>query len=149
MKNAEPAKKKAPIKRDETLCKDERLNRKKIIELLHTQGSAIKTPALVLVYLKTELPVPFKAQVMFSASKRLFKRAHDRNRAKRLMREAYRKQKLLVYGPLEKRNEQFALHFIFTGRQLPNYAYVHGKVFELIKRFNVQLNTTESNTPHE
>ena len=37
-----------------------------------------------------------KAQVLMSVSKRLFKNAVDRNRAKRQMREAYRKNKQVL-----------------------------------------------------
>jgi ribonuclease P protein component len=88
-----------------------------------------------LVYIPCQLPVEFPAQAMFSASKRLFKRAHDRNRVKRLLREAYRKQKHVVYSSLKERNQQYALHFIFTGKQLPNYPYVFGKMNDLILRF--------------
>jgi ribonuclease P protein component len=118
-----------------TLSKDERLSRRKIIEALHGSGMSIKSPAIILVYLPCELPVEYPAQVMFSASKRLFKRAHDRNRVKRLLREAYRKQKQVVYSSLKERNQQYALHFIFTGKQLPNYPYVFGKMNDLILRF--------------
>lgn len=96
---------------------------------------AIKSPAIILVYEHREMPTRFPAQVMFSVSKRIFKRAHDRNRVKRLMREAYRKQKQIVYTSLEGSRQQAALHFIFTGRQIPNQAYVHGKISELLKRF--------------
>jgi ribonuclease P protein component len=119
----------------QSLSKDERLSRRKIIEALHAHGSSVKSPAIILVYLPHELPVDFPAQAMFSASKRLFKRAHDRNRAKRLLREAYRKQKHVVYTSLKERNQQYALHFIFTGKQLPNYPYVFGKMNDLILRF--------------
>jgi ribonuclease P protein component len=123
----------------QTLCKDERLSRRKIIESLHQRGASIKTPAIILVYELTELPVTFPAQVMFSASKRIFKRAHDRNRVKRLLREAYRKQKHIVYTSLSAANKQAALHFIFTGRQIPNQPYAFGKILELIKRFDDEL----------
>jgi ribonuclease P protein component len=126
------------------LCKDERLSRRKIIESLHASGRSIKTPAIILVYEFTELPCTFPAQAMFSASKRIFKKAHDRNRVKRLLREAYRKQKHVVYTSLHERQTQAALHFIFTGRQLPNQAYVHGKITELLRRFNEELNNPES-----
>lgn len=121
-----------------TLCKAERLTRLKLIEELHEKGMSIKTPAVILVYHFTDIPVDFPAQVMLSASKRLFKRAHDRNRIKRLMREAYRKQKHIVYTSLTEGKKTAVLHFIFTGRQLPNQAYVHGKISELIKRFAEQ-----------
>jgi ribonuclease P protein component len=126
----------------QTLCKEERLSRRKIIEGLHQKGESIKTPAIILVYYFTELPCPFPAQVMMGASKRVFKRAHDRNRVKRLLREAYRKQKHIVYTSLQAKKKQAALHFIFTGRQLPNQAYVFGKISELLKRFNEELDKT-------
>jgi len=128
-----------------TLCKDERLSRRKIIESLHERGASIKSPAIILVYLPCPLPVAFPAQAMFSASKRLFKRAHDRNRVKRLLREAYRKQKHVVYSSLNDRNQQCALHFIFTGKQLPNYAYVFGKMNDLILRFCNEASKFEAN----
>ncbi len=118
-----------------TFSKDERLSRRKIIEALHAKGMSVKSPAIILVYLPHDLPVDFPAQAMFSASKRLFKRAHDRNRVKRLLREAYRKQKHAVYTSLKECNQQYALHFIFTGKQLPNYPYVFGKMNDLILRF--------------
>lgn len=129
------------IKPSQTLCKEERLSRKKIIEALHEKGLSIKTPAIILVYHFTELPCAFPAQAMFSASKRIFKRAHDRNRVKRLLKEAYRKQKHIVYTSLIKEEKQAALHFIFTGHQLPNQAYAFGKILELMKRFNEEIQT--------
>ncbi|HEY8403259.1 MAG TPA: ribonuclease P protein component [Flavobacteriales bacterium] len=129
----------------QTLCKQERLTRRKLIEQLQAEGKSIKTPALILVYRFAELPCAFPAQVMVTASKRLFKRAHDRNRIKRLMREAYRKQKHIVYSSLSKRQKQATFMFIFTGKQLPNQAYVHGKITELLKRFNEELEKSRSN----
>jgi ribonuclease P protein component len=127
-----------------TLCKQERLTRRILIEELQQEGKSIKTPALILVYRLTELPVDFPAQVMVTASKRLFKRAHDRNRIKRLMREAYRKQKHIVYSSLRQHQKQATLMFIFTGKQLPNQAYAHGKISELLKRFNEELEKGKS-----
>ncbi|MCC6600284.1 MAG: ribonuclease P protein component [Crocinitomicaceae bacterium] len=123
-----------------TLSKEERLTRKKIIEDLYENGASIRITSLILVYKVCLLPVDFPAQVMFSASKRIFKKAHDRNRVKRLMREAYRKQKHIVYTSLKKHQKQAALTFIFTGCQLPDQAYMHGKIFELMKRFQKEMN---------
>jgi ribonuclease P protein component len=121
-------------KKAETLCRAERLTLKKRIEELMSQGQAIKVAGMTLILKPMELPTTFPAQVMFSASKRNYKRAHDRNRIKRLMREGYRKQKHIVYSFLERHQTQCALLFIFTGRQLPDQAYVHGKIYGLMKR---------------
>lgn len=122
-----------------TLCKHERLSRRKLIEALHQEGKPLKTPAIILLYRITEVPCEFPAQAMFSVSKRIFKRAHDRNRVKRLLREAYRKQKHIVYTSLQAIDKQATLHFIFTGKQLPNQAYVFGKLTDLLSRFSGEL----------
>jgi ribonuclease P protein component len=116
-----------------TLCKDERIHHRDVIQALRGSADSIKTPALILVFLTTALKTPYPAQMMVSVSKRNYKRAVDRNRVKRLMRESYRKQKLPLYQALEVTKKQMALQFIFTGRHLPNQAYIHGKMNELLK----------------
>jgi len=121
-----------------TLSKEERLTRKKIIEEVFASGKSVKSPAVVLVYLFTPLPVELPVQVLFTASKRNFKRAHDRNRIKRLLREAYRHQKHPTLDGLKASGRQAALLFIFTGKQLPDYAYVHGRMRDLLKRFALE-----------
>ncbi len=128
-----------------SLCKDERLCRKKIIEAVFKEGQSIKTQSLVLVFHYTQLPCTYPAQVMFTASKKLYKKAHDRNRIKRLLREAYRKQKHIVYNSLKDQDKQVALLFIFTGKQLPNYPYVHGKVLEVLKKFTASKTQRNAN----
>ena len=85
-----------------TLSKEERLKSKKLIEKLYTEGNSIKVFPLRIIYLQTEHTSKFAAQAGVSVSKRNFKRAVDRNRIKRLLRESYRKQKYTVYNNLEK-----------------------------------------------
>jgi len=122
-----------------TLPKQERLTRKKIIEAAFSGGKSLKSPALVLVYYETVLPEELPVQVLFTASKRNFRRAHDRNRIKRLLREAYRKQKQPLLESVAKANKQLAVLFIFTGKQLPDYAYVHGRMTDLLRRLTHTL----------
>jgi ribonuclease P protein component len=127
-----------------TLCKAERLTRKKLIEELNSKGRSLKSPAVVLVYLMVDFQEDFPAQVMFTAPKRLYKRAHDRNKIKRLFREAYRKQKTLLYDSLLKNNRKAVLMFIFTGRQLPNAAYIHHRVGDMLKQLSNIVATAKS-----
>lgn len=126
------------------LTKEERLSKKQWIEALYESGTSIKSPAIVLVKHEVNVDIPFPAQAMFTVSKRNFKRAHDRNRVKRLMKEAYRKQKHLLYATLDSQQKKSTLMFIFTGKGIPNYPYVHGKISDLLSRYVLQLSNTES-----
>ena len=73
-----------------TFRKHEKLKSRKLIGKLFEEGKSVKKFPLRLVYLQTEHTSDSKIQAGFSVPKRNFKRAVDRNRIKRLMREAYR-----------------------------------------------------------
>ena len=70
-----------------TLGKQERLKSKKLIEKLYKEGSSVKAFPLRMVFLQTEHTSDYPAQIGVSVAKRNFKKAPDRNRLKRLMRE--------------------------------------------------------------
>ena len=67
-------------------------------------------------------------QAGFSASSRNFKRAVDRNRIKRLTKEAYRLQKQALQDGLVAKGGSLAVFFIYTGKELPDYATVSEKI---------------------
>lgn len=58
-------------------------------------------------------------QVLVTVSKKNFKRAVDRNRIKRLVREAYRTQKVQLNGVQ-------AIGFLYLSKELPTFAQVSG-----------------------
>ncbi len=70
----------------------------------------------------------------FSASTKNFKNATDRNKIKRLIREAYRLQK----SDLQKHPslEQQGLHvfFIYTGKDVPVYDLIFEKTGAVLRR---------------
>jgi ribonuclease P protein component len=124
----------APHLRRHTFPKEEHLCRKKLIEeLFGKQSSSFGVYPLRLVYTKTAAPTTAPPQVLISVSKRSFKRAVDRNRLKRLIREAYRLNK---YRLLEQPNgHQVALlGIIFTGKEKSPLAVVEKKLISGILR---------------
>ncbi len=63
------------------------------------------------------------AKAGFSAPKKKFKRAHDRNRIKRLLREAWRVAKI-DFLPRLPADGQLHLFILFTGKELPTFVEV-------------------------
>ena len=70
---------------------------------------------------------------MFTVGKKRFKKAVDRNRIKRLLKEAWRLQK----GALELSipdGEQLSLIVVFTGDAIPSFDEAQRKIKKLIRR---------------
>jgi ribonuclease P protein component len=82
---------------------------------------------------------PNLLQAGFSVSSRTFKKAVDRNRVKRLLRECYRKEKAGLFHQLAVKNIPVAIFIIFTGKELPDYKLVDEKMKLALKKLCAQL----------
>ena len=67
-------------------------------------------------------------------SKKIARHAVDRNRVKRLMREAYRLKKVSFYEKLAERKTQIAMMFIYKGKTLPKHEVVSKAVETCLKK---------------
>ncbi|CAM1360296.1 ribonuclease P protein component [Tenacibaculum xiamenense] len=123
-----------------TLGREERLKSRKLIGKLYEEGKSIKVFPLRMVYLQTEHTSNYPAQVGVSVPKRNFKRAVDRNRIKRLLRESYRKEKHTVYS---EANKPFVFMISYLAKDEWKYADIEMKMKKLLSNFITEINKNE------
>lgn len=104
-----------------TLSKKERLCSKIEIAQLFSKGKKIKAFPLQLSYVSLDNTTQTEAKVIFLASKRVFNRAHKRNKAKRVLRELYRINKHTLIELLPE-NSSYAIGFSLTSSNPIKYS---------------------------
>lgn len=121
---------------ENTLCKEERLCSKKAIEQLFSGGakslSAFPVRAVFMLTERTEGSTP--VSILVSVSKKKFKRAVKRNRMKRLVREAYRKNKHDLIRLMEEKGQRLVIAFIYLDNELHTAENIEIKIKDILGR---------------
>ena len=127
-----------------TLGKNERLKSRKQIELLFSKGKkfTLNPYRIFFLIIPKTLTGNLQGNLNFgtTASARNFKKAVDRNRIKRLTREAWRVQKNELKEGLTKAGLQMNVFFIYTGKDLPDFLVIKGKVGQALKKLSDKIN---------
>ena len=130
-----------------TYSRNQKLKSRKLLGNLFATGKSLNAFPLKLVY---QTQTPFKGEILMvgvGASSRNFKKAVDRNRIKRLLRESYRLQKQLLQSGLPQ-DRQWQLFFIYTGKELPEAKLVAEKMQFLMQKLVDQFwSKAPSNNP--
>jgi ribonuclease P protein component len=124
-----------------TFGKNEKLCSQKLIGEMFLSGNSFLCYPLKVVWQKVdELQTDSTIQIAFSVPKRIYKRAHDRNRIKRLMRESFRLQKSELFQMAESKELKIALMVVYVGKEILDYAKVSAAMAKAIIRFSKELN---------
>jgi len=125
--------------------KEDKLKSRKAIEQLFATGKTFSHfPFRVVWHPHNEKAI---LQAGVGVSNKNFKKAVDRNRVKRLMREAYRLQKKELHDELQQQGGSMSVFFLYQGKDLPVYKDVFEKMGTAIKRLiklsheNIERNT--------
>ena len=129
------------------LTKSERLTSQLVIDKLFAGGNASMAAfPLRIVYMRMEkeeqsgdaehdesLKHP-PVSILVSVPKKRFRHAVDRNRMKRLIREAYRLNKHILWNALEGKDFHLALAFVCITDTLPTFRTVNKSVTKALTR---------------
>jgi ribonuclease P protein component len=119
---------------NERFGKSYKLCSQKLISEIFEKKKSIRCYPFIVHLAVLELPESIPFQVTISAPKRTFKKAHDRNRIKRLMREAIRKNKLILEPYLIESKLQLALFVIYTAKEELDHTTLNKKTQQLFKQ---------------
>ena len=124
-----------------TLSKEERICSKKLINELFTgNGRSMTAFPLRVVFMKrTIVDDQPRAAMLVSVPKRYFKHAEDRNRVKRQVREAFRRNKSIITQNLTDDHEAVAMAFVWlTDEKFPS-SEVENRMVRLLTRISESL----------
>ncbi|MDR2843208.1 MAG: ribonuclease P protein component, partial [Candidatus Symbiothrix sp.] len=108
--------------KSEPFSKAERISIQREIDRLFNEGSAFTVYPLRVLYLETKPLSGVSASILISVPKKRFKRAVQRNRIKRLVRETYRKNKHSLLASLQTQDTGLLLAFVYVSNHLCSYS---------------------------
>lgn len=134
------------------LPKEERIFKKRIIDLLFdkTSPSFSQYPLRVVYRVLSEEEGNLQSahvSILFSVSKRHFKRAVKRNRVKRQLREAYRLQKTILTTAVQQKEIKLAIAFLWLSGDLWESSKIALKMQQILDRLVTRLTSEENPLP--
>jgi ribonuclease P protein component len=128
-----------------TFAKKERLCSEKQVTELFLEGFSFLSYPVRVVWRTSEVVGESSVQVVMSVSKKKLKHAVDRNRVKRLFREAYRLNKHPLVQQAAEQNLSLRMAFIWIPGEILEYSRVEKKVREALAKMQKLL--AESSVP--
>ena len=121
----------------QTFKKTERLCSKNLIDKLFETGKSFNSFPFKVIWIEAAERIS-SVSVVISVPKRSFKKAVDRNKIKRRIREGYRKNKKLLYTNLT--DKKILLMLIYTSKNMVEYNELEKKIILMVQRLSLETN---------
>ena len=119
--------------------KKEKLKSRKQIEKLFSEGRRFSNFPLRVLWLVSPGEKEPGLQVGVTVSSRYFKKAVDRNRIKRLLRESIRLQKHSLQHTVTREGKCLQLFLIYNSNEMPEYTDVYYATGKVLHRLDKML----------
>lgn len=123
---------------DRSQGRERSLKRKVVMDRVFAEGHNAKSFPLISRFAKVTQDGSAPSRVAFTVSKKRFRRAVDRNRVKRLMRESWRNLRSPFEG-LMSDQEQCAVVLIFVGKDIPSQEAMDKAMSRLLSKMKEAL----------
>lgn len=125
---------------DARLTRKERLRGKSAIDNLFTTGKSFVVFPFRVVYsvISAQENVP-EMSLLVSVSKKRFKRAVKRNRAKRLIKETFRLRKSIAVQALKESGKHIHLAILYLDKEIPEYNVFDSRMEDLLKKLSSEI----------
>lgn len=114
--------------------KQEKLKSRKQLNTLFKKGKSFTVFPLKVFFVFADNTQDNIIKTGVGVSSRHFKKAVQRNRVKRLLREVYRTEKHPLQEALNKSNKKLAIFLLFVDKTLPEYSLLKEKMPLCIQR---------------
>jgi ribonuclease P protein component len=122
--------------------KEERLCSLKEIEDLFNSGNVLFSYPFRLIWKEAGKDILTPAKIVIAVPKRNFKKAVHRNLIRRRIKEAYRKQKEILYNPLSEKGVSIVFMMQYTGKEIATYSKLVEGVAGALKKMAVAVCST-------
>ena len=120
--------------------KEEKLKSRKLVEQLFGKGKSFTLFPLKIIYLVEMGPLDHPVKAGVSAPAKIFRKAVQRNRVKRLLREAYRTEKLPLLEYLNVNGKQVIFFILYVDKTMPVFTTIKNKMAQAMQRLIKEMN---------